>query len=154
MDLLTLAFYYIYLAVALFYIVSGAVLLIYPKAIANKIAGWFPLLHSFKYQNITASLNLIMVGLILLVIVRLLENWSFMGMFWAVVLSGLEVYLGIRFYYQEQRDLFQAWLHIILHLIIVIGLAYFILTHFSSDITTMEDQLASLAKATLPWTSK
>ena len=152
MDTFTAVFYYLYVAVAIFYIACGVALLLKPDTIRHKIKSLFPLLDSFKYQSTTNSLNLIAVGLLLLTVVRLIENWSVVGLFFAVVLSGLEVYLGFKFYYHEQGNISQAVIHVVLHTIIVGAVIFFMLFYLSEEITLIQNQAASTINSLSIWT--
>lgn len=151
MDTFTTVFYYSYIAVSLFYIFSGVILLIQPNFIKHKFQSFFPLLNSFKYSNIINSVNLIAVGLLLLLIVKLLEDWSVIGLFFALTLSGLEVYLGFKFYYHEQKNVPQALIHIILHSIIVGVVIFFMVFYLSAEISMIKNQAASGLSSIYSW---
>jgi hypothetical protein len=152
MDIFTAVFYYIYIAVSLFYIVCGVVLLLKPQYIQNHIKPLFPVLESFKYQTVTNSINLIGVGLILLSIVKLLENWSVVGLFIAVIISGLEVYLGVKFYYHERNNVSQTLIHVILHTIIIGAVIFFIVIYLSPELSLIQNQAATTFNSIYSWT--
>lgn len=84
------------------------------------------------------SLNLIGVGCGLLFIAKAISELSPIGIFSALILSAFEVYLGVKFYYFEERNVSQAIIHLILHLIIVFVIGWFLLTKFSSTITLVQ----------------
>lgn len=136
--MLFLSFYIAYYLVAFFYVASGILLLLYPKAIEHKLKDLFPLLVSFRYSHTVTSLNLIGVGCGLLFIAKAISELSPIGIFSALILSAFEVYLGVKFYYFEERNVSQAIIHLILHLIIVFVIGWFLLTKFSSTITLVQ----------------
>lgn len=137
-------FYYIYLAVAFFYLICGVVLLLRPTLIQRQIKPFFPLLDSFGYGVTVNSINLVLIGLGLLLISKHLLATHFLAFFTAIILSTLEVYLGFKFYYHEQRDLTQAVLHIVLHAGLVIIIILFTIDAFPVEIHTYTQQAASL----------
>ncbi len=149
MDWFADVFYFIYLAVTFFYLGSGVILFIRPQLIAHYIKPFFPLLYSFKYGTTTNSLNLIFVGIGLLMISEAIQELSFTGFFCALLLSALEVYLGFKFYYFEQRDMTQAVIHVVLHALIVVAMVFFISSYFAADINHFENQGALLLDALL-----
>lgn len=153
MDTFTTVFYYLYIAVSLFYIICGVILLLKPHYIVDRLPSLFPLLNSFKYRPLTNSLNLIFIGLLLLVVVKLIEDWSVVGLFFAVVLSGLEVYLGVKFYYHEINDIPQAIIHVVLHTIIVGVVIFFIVNYLSPELTSIQNQTGALINSLSPWTA-
>lgn len=134
----------IYYLVSLLYLSFGVLLLTYPHFVEHHIKPLFPLLASFKYQRIGNSINLVIVGTTLLVVGKLIMISNIYGFFIALILSGLEVYLGIAFYYFEERDITQSVLHFVLHLIFVLVIGSFMLSYFSVEITRVEKSAASL----------
>ncbi len=134
----------IYYLISLFYLSFGVLLLTHPHFVEHHIRPLFPLLASFKYQRIGNSINLILVGVILLLVGNLIVESSVYGFFLALTLSGLEVYLGIVFYYFEERNIPQSILHFVLHLIIVFVIGGFMLSYFPDEIARVEENAASL----------
>lgn len=137
-------FYFIYNLVAFFYLISGVVLLLYPHTIQNHIKKLFPLLASWRLDTLVNSLNLVGVGSTLIIIGQLIDQSNVLGYFLALILSTLEVYLGIKFYYHEEHDTFQAIVHIVLHTILVGVLLWFMVNYFSSDISIIQNNVASV----------
>jgi uncharacterized membrane protein len=153
MDTFTAVFYYLYIAVSLFYIICGVILLLKPTVIEPRLKSLFPLLESFKYRGVTNSVNLIFVGCVLLAVVKLMEDWSVVGLFIAVVLSGLEVYLGVKFYYHEKNDMPQAIIHVVLHTIIVGVVIFFMVFYLSSEINLIQNQTGAIINSLSSWTA-
>lgn len=140
-----------YYLVAVFYCSFGILLLTHPHFCEQHLRVCFPLLASYRYQRVVNSLNLISIGLGLIIIGQLLAQDSLAGFFLALVLSGLETYLGIAFYYFEERNLTQAIIHFWLHIILVVALGAFILSSFAPEITLIRTQSASLITSMIPW---
>lgn len=144
MSIFVTFLYFTYVAVALFYLASGILLLLYPKTINHRLSALFPLLASFKYSRRLTSLNLILVGAGLLILSESLQSPTLFGFFCALVLSGLEVFLGVKFYYLEENNLPQALIHVILHTVLVVLLFLYLLLYFPNEISFLQQQAASL----------
>ena len=129
---------FVYYLVALFYLAYGALLLVTPHVVVAHIPRFFPLLASFRYHTLATSLNLIGAGAMLLIVGEFINNLSVEAIFVALLLSGLEVYLGIKFYYLEEHDIPQAITHVTLHLFIVIAVGWLLLTEYEPAIRTLE----------------
>lgn len=140
-----------YYLVAVFYCVFGILLLTHPHFCEQHLKVCFPLLASYRYQRVVNSLNLISIGLGLIIIGQLLAQGALIGFFLALVLSGLEMYLGISFYYLEERNLTQAIIHFWLHIILMVAIGAFILSSFGQEITLLRTQGASLVTSIIPW---
>lgn len=140
-----------YYLVAIFYFVFGILLLSHPHFVQKHLKPCFPLLASYRYQQVVNSLNLITVGLGLLIIGKLLEQKTFLGFFIALILSGLEIYLSIAFYYYEEKNVSQAIIHFFLHIILIVIIGAFILSSFSSEISELSHQTASLVSTLVIW---
>ena len=134
----------LYYLVSLFYLTFGVLLLTYPQFVEHHVKPLFPVLASFKYQRIGNSINLILVGIILLLVGNLITEASIYGFFIAIILSGLEVYLGIVFYYFEERNITQSIIHFVLHIIFVLVIGGFMLSYFQEDIKEISENAASL----------
>lgn len=143
--------YVVYYAVALFYLLFGVLLLTHPHLSEKRLKKCFPLLASYKYQRIANSINLTSIGAGLLIIGNMIKLDVFAGFLFALILSALEVYLGIMFYYIEERDMTQAVIHVVLHILIVFLIGIFILQHYSHQIYTMQHETATMIKAFFPW---
>lgn len=147
MAILELTFYIIYNLVALFYLVCGVLLLLYPNRIETLLKKLFPLLASFKYSALVNSLNLILVGSLLIIVGKLIGQHNIIGIYFALVLSALEVYLGFKFYYFEERDVTQANIHVILHSLLCVILIGMSLLYFSDQISNLHNDLALVIKS-------
>lgn len=143
--------YSAYYLVALFYLAAGILLLIYPHLIEVHLKKCFPLLASYRYQRIANSVNLIAIGIGLLIIGNMIVEKEFFGFFVALMLSGLEMYLGIAFYFFEERDLPQAIIHVVLHVILLTAIGVFILHNFSPQIDEFRGQAATALSSLVPW---
>lgn len=128
-----------YYLLSFFYLVCGALLITHPRFIEKYIRSFFPVLASFKYRRVTNGINLIIVGLLLLWIGDLIVETNIIGFWLALIISALEIYLGIAFYYFEAKDITQAIIHLCIHMIVVIALVAFMLSAFSRQIQEAQE---------------
>ncbi len=140
-----------YYGVAMFYFGFGLLLLLKPSLVEHKLKACFPVLAAFKYQRVANSINLLGIGIALLLIGNMVLSFSFYGFFIALILSALEVYLGIMFYYIEEKDVFQAVLHFVVHILIVILIGYFVIHHFDTELVKLQNQTATALSAISIW---
>jgi len=110
---------------------SGVLLLVRPSWIHDHIPKLFPFLGHFKLERKYNALNLILMGLFLLLVGLLMRSQNYWGYFLALVISAWEVYLSVAFYHLKQRDIPQAFIHFVIHMIFVFLVGYFILNNFS-----------------------
>lgn len=137
-------FYIIYNLVALFYLICGVLVLLYPKQIENHLETLFPLLISFKYNQIVNSLNLILIGAFLIIVGKLISLHHLAGIYFALILSAFEIYLGVKFYYMEKKDLTQANIHVIVHVILCVILIKMSALFFIDEIVAVKNGIASV----------
>lgn len=133
-----------YFVVALFYLIYGTLLLLTPHSVFSHIPRFFPLLASFRYHTLATSLNLMAVGATLLIIGKYISNWSAGAIFIALVLSGLEVYLGLAFYYREEHDVPQAIIHVVLHTLLVCVIGWVLLAEYGDTLTRVHIEALTL----------
>jgi hypothetical protein len=112
-----------YFATAIFYIASGILIISYPKIIEKRIGTLFPLLHSFNLKNTANSINLIIMGFVLFGTTLLLKDRNFLGFYLVLVFSVWEIYLSFALYLKRQ-DYVNAFIHLILHIIIACFIIY------------------------------
>lgn len=123
-----------YHLVALFYLSSGVLLLMFPHIFQEHLKKLFPVLATFRYGIVANGFNLILVGLILLWVASLVTVSNVGGFLLTLTLSALEVYLGVVFYYRKERNIPQALIHFVLHILIVIAIGIFILSNFPDEL--------------------
>lgn len=146
-------FYIIYNLVALFYLICGVLVLLYPKQIENHLETLFPLLISFKYNQIVNSLNLILIGAFLIIVGKLISLHHLAGIYFALILSAFEIYLGVKFYYMEKKDLTQANIHVIVHVILCVILIKMSALFFIDEIVAVKNGIASVIGSLWFWST-
>lgn len=133
-----------YYLTALFYGSCGVLLLIRPSLIEKRLSVFFPVLCTFSYRRLGNALNLIGIGVGLFIVSLLLSRENFGGYFLALILSLLEVYLGVFYYYLEVDNRAQAVIHFILHLIIATFIISLLLDRFPDSIQALKEKSAAL----------
>ena len=128
-----------YYLLSFFYMLCGVLLITHPHFIIKFIQSFFPVLESFKYRRVTNGINLIVVGLLLLWIGDLIVETNIVGFWLALIISSLEIYLGITYYYFEAKDVAQAIIHLGVHIIVVIALIIFMLSTFPRQIQEAQE---------------
>jgi len=136
----TTILYIAYYAVAFFYLVCGALLIVKPRLVRHKIQAFFPVLVSLKYSETAQSLNLIFVGGGLMLVAKFLVFSHVLGFYLALILSALEVYLGVIFYYYELKNTTQAVIHVGIHSVLVVVIITVMLNYHSDTIAELYGQ--------------
>lgn len=134
--------YITYHFVALFYLASGCILLASPRIIEKRIPKLFPFLDARHLHRIWNSINLIIVGIILLIVGRWLVEENIVGLFAALLLSAWEVYLSVAFYWKRNEKI-SAINHFVLHTLIVAFVSYTIIAVNPTNPKTLKQSLAS-----------
>ncbi len=126
----------VYYTVSIFYLCSSFVLLFFPYFIKKHIPILFPLLHSFDLSDRWNITHLFSVGTILFGTAVLLTYHTLLGLYLAIVFSVWEIYLAFALYLKKEEPL-NAFLHLILHIAIIIFVGHIILSFYSDSLSNI-----------------